>query len=342
MPAGDLVRWEGVSKAFEGPSGRVTALDQVTLGVRPGEILGIVGRSGAGKSTLIRTVNRLEAVDAGRVWFDGAEVGTLDRPNLKALRRRIGMIFQNFALVGSVTVAQNIALPLRLHGIDGREAKNRVDRFLALVGLTEKARAYPAQLSGGQKQRVAIARALALEPDLLLSDEATSALDPETKESILDLLQQINRDLGITIVLITHELSVVQRVAHRVAVMESGRVVEHGDLAEVFIRPKHPFTQPLLRGFWHDEVAPVVDQAVGPGRRFVLSYSGSGSTQPALAEVAREFGLRPNILGGLVTTLGGQPFGRLVVQMDGEVEAALDHLRARGVHVEEAGHGLDR
>jgi D-methionine transport system ATP-binding protein len=341
LPAGnsELVRWDAVTKVFEGGGGRVTALDAVTLGVNRGEILGILGRSGAGKSTLIRTVNHLEVPTGGHVWFDGTDVGALDRKGLKALRRRVGMIFQHFALVGSVTVAQNIALPLRLHGLSRKETSARVARFLDLVGLTDKAKAYPAQLSGGQKQRVAIARALALEPDLLLSDEGTSALDPETKESILDLLKHINQTLGITIVLITHELSVVQRVADRIAVMKDGQVIEQGPLVQVFTKPVHPFTKSLLKGFWHDQVGEVVDQAVGPGRRFVLSYSGAGSTEPALAELAQKFGLKPNILGGLVTTLAGQPFGRLVIQLDGNVEPALAHLRSKGIDVEEASDG---
>ena len=326
MPLGDpaLVRFENVTRIFPGPGGGVRALAGVDLEVGRGEIFGILGRSGAGKSTLIRCVNALERPDAGRVLFDGTDLAGLSPPALKAARKRMGMIFQHFNLVKTATVGDNVALPLRLHGVPKAEVKARVARFLDLVALTEKTRSYPAQLSGGQKQRVAIARALALEPDLLLSDEATSALDPETKESILELLKRINRTMGITVVLITHELSVVQAVCDRVAVLDAGVIAEAGPLFSVFTQPQSPLTRSLLRGFWHDQIPDAVTRAVGPGRRFVFSYTGDATVKPAVAELVEKFHLRPNILGGVVTQLGDEPFGRLVVQLEGpRVEEAL-------------------
>jgi D-methionine transport system ATP-binding protein len=274
------------------------------------------------------------------VWFDGQELQGLRRPALRAVRRRIGTIYQHFHLVKTANVWENVALPLRLHGLPRREVVPRVDRFLNLVGLSDKAKAYPAQLSGGQKQRVAIARALAGEPELLLSDEGTSALDPETKESILDLLRQIHRQLGITIVLITHELSVIQAVCHRVAIMDAGRIIESGSVEAVFSHPEQALTKSFLRQFWHDRLA---DDTVGqpaPGRRFVLSYSGESALRPALAEAAQRFGVRPNILSGVVTRLGDAPFGRLVIQIDEPADGALAFLRETGVQVEEVFHEL--
>lgn len=311
-------------------------MDGISLEIARGDIFGILGRSGAGKSTLIRCINALERPDTGRVLFDGLDLATLKPGALKVARKRMGMIFQHFNLVKTASVAENVALPLRLHGVPRGEVKARVARFLDLVGLSDKTLSYPAQLSGGQKQRVAIARALALEPDLLLSDEATSALDPETKDSILELLKKINRDLGITVVLITHELSVVQAVCDRVAVLDAGTIVESGPLFSVFTQPRSPLTRSLLKGFWHDQIPDAVIRAVGPGRRFVFSYTGAATVKPAVADLVERFHLRPNILGGVVTQLGDEPFGRLVVQLEGpRVDDALEHLRREGVAIEE-------
>jgi len=342
LPLGEppLVRFENVTRVFPGPGGGVRAMDGVNLEVNRGEIFGILGRSGAGKSTLIRSINALERPDSGRVWFDGVDLASLAPRALKAARKRMGMIFQHFNLVKTATVGENVALPLRLHGVGKAEVRARVTRFLDLVGLTDKAKSYPAQLSGGQKQRVAIARALALEPDLLLSDEATSALDPETKDSILDLLKQINRTMGITVVLITHELSVVQAICDRVAVLDAGTIAEVGPLFSVFTHPQSPLTRAILRGFWHDQIPAEVLRGVGPGRRFVFSYTGPATVKPAVADLVERFHLRPNILGGVVTQLGEAPFGRLVVQIEGpQVDEALEFLRREGVAIEEVTDG---
>jgi len=342
LPLGNpaLVRFEGVSRVFPGPGGGVRALDGVDLEVQRGEIFGILGRSGAGKSTLIRSVNALERPDSGRVVWDGVDLATLKPADLKGARKRMGMIFQHFNLVKTATVGENVALPLRLHGVPRAEVKARVAKFLDLVGLAEKAKSYPAQLSGGQKQRVAIARALALEPDLLLSDEATSALDPETKDSILALLKQINRTMGITVILITHELSVVQAICDRVAVLDDGKIVEVGPLFSVFTHPQSSLTRSILKGFWHDQIPEIVTRSVGPGRRFVFSYTGEATVKPAVADLVERFHLRPNILGGVVTQLGEAPFGRLIVQIDGpRVDEALEALRRDGLVIEEVVDG---
>src|SRR4051794_29550062 len=248
VPAEPIIRLDGVAKVF--PSRRdsvaVAALDGVDLTVTRGSVLGVIGRSGAGKSTLIRLVNGLEKPSSGRVIVDGAEISALPERELRHARRSIGMIFQHFNLLSSRTAAHNIALPLEVAGYDKSAICDRVDELLDLVGLSDKRDRYPAELSGGQKQRVGIARALATKPKVLLSDEATSALDPETTRSILDLLVRINRELGLTILLITHEMAVIRSIAREVAVIDGGSIVEQGDVFDLFTRPQHPVTRSFL------------------------------------------------------------------------------------------------
>ncbi|RJF86222.1 methionine ABC transporter ATP-binding protein [Sphingomonas cavernae] len=239
-----VIEFRDVQKRFA--SNAEPALAGVTLSVMRGEIFGVIGQSGAGKSTLVRLINALERPGAGTVSVDGIDVASLDADGLRRLRRRIGMIFQNFGLLSSRTVAQNVAFPLRLAGTGRSEIDTRVDELLARVGLTEHAHKYPAQLSGGQKQRVGIARALATRPEVLLCDEATSALDPETTRSVLTLLKELNAELGLTIVLITHEMEVVRRVCDRVAVLETGRVVETGTVGDIFSNTAHEATRRML------------------------------------------------------------------------------------------------
>ncbi len=235
-----------IAKRFDASA--TPALDGVSLSIARGEVFGVIGPSGAGKSTLIRLINVLERSSAGRVEVDGVDVAALLPKDLRALRRRIGMIFQNFGLLSSRTVADNVAFPLKLAGVPAAERKTRVAELLDRVGLADHAAKYPAQLSGGQKQRVGIARALATGPDILLSDEATSALDPEATRSVLALLRQLNQELGLTIVLITHEMDVVRAVCDRVAVLEQGRVVESGRVDTVFAEARHAATQRMLAG----------------------------------------------------------------------------------------------
>lgn len=321
VPAEPIIRLEQVAKVFPSrrESAAVPALDGVDLAVTRGSVLGVIGRSGAGKSTLIRLVNGLEKPSSGRVLVDDAEISALPERELRHARRSIGMIFQHFNLLSSRTAAQNVALPLEVAGYDRKAIRERVDELLDLVGLSDKRDRYPAELSGGQKQRVGIARALATKPKVLLSDEATSALDPETTRSILDLLARINAELGLTILLITHEMAVIRSIAHEVAVIERGRIVEWGDVFDLFTRPQHPVTRsflddeagralpPHLAGRLRPE-GTIRDQAV-----VRIVFRGPHATDPVLARLAREEGIEANILSGAVDEIAGQPFGTLVV-----------------------------
>ncbi len=240
------VRFINLGKTYQGKQGPVEALSTIDLAVQRGEIFGIIGRSGAGKSSLIRTINRLEQPSSGRVLIDQADIGDFNEDTLVELRRRIGMIFQHFNLMSAKTVWQNVELPLKVAGVPKEQRARKVAQLLELVGLQDKHKAYPAQLSGGQKQRVGIARALVHDPAILLCDEATSALDPETTQSILGLLREINQRLGLTIVLITHEMAVIRDICHRVVVLEQGRIVEQGPVWQVFGDPQHKVSKTLL------------------------------------------------------------------------------------------------
>lgn len=329
-----MIRLQGVTKRFRSAAGERTALDGVDLEIAAGEVFGVVGRSGAGKSTLVRTINRLERPDAGRVFVDGQEITALAPAELRAARRRIGMIFQHFNLLNAKTVAENVAFPLRLEGRRGAELDRRVAELLERLGLAEHARKHPAQLSGGQKQRVGIARALATEPKVLLCDEATSALDPETTEDILTLLDQLNRELGLTIVLITHQMEVVRRVCDRVAVMKDGRVAEQGATADVFLHPHHETTRAMLAEGEEAFDASVVP----PGARLAkLTFRGAATYEPELSRVARSVGVDYSILSGRISRIRGEPYGQLTVAFTGgDAEAAVARLTDRGVRVEAA------
>jgi D-methionine transport system ATP-binding protein len=329
-----MIRLEGVTKRYRSAAGERTALDAVDLNVGRGEVFGVVGRSGAGKSTLIRTINLLERPDAGRVLVDGADVTRLAPAELRAARRRIGMIFQHFNLLNAKTIAGNVAFPLELEGRPRAEIDRRVADLLERLGLAEHARKHPVQLSGGQKQRVGIARALACEPKVLLCDEATSALDPETTEDILTLLDGLNRELGLTIVLITHQMEVVRRVCDRVAVLKDGRVVEQGGTADVFLHPQHAATRAMLA-----EGEEGFDTSVVPagGRIARLTFRGGATYEPELSRVARSTGADYSILSGRISRIRGEPYGQLVVAFTGgDAEAAMTQLAQRGVTVEAA------
>ena len=329
-----MIRLEGVTKRFRSAAGERVALDGVDLTVAAGQVFGVVGRSGAGKSTLIRAINLLERPDEGRVTVDGQEITALSPAELRAARRRIGMIFQHFNLLNAKTIAENVAFPLRLEGRPPAEVDRRVTGLLEQLGLTEHARKHPAQLSGGQKQRVGIARALATGPTVLLCDEATSALDPETTDDILSLLDQLNRELGLTIVLITHQMEVVRRVCDRVAVLKDGRVVEEGATADVFLHPKHAATRAMLA-----EGEEAFDASLAPvgGRLAKLTFRGGWTYEPELSRVARSVGVDYSILSGRISRIRGEPYGQLVVAFTGgDAEAAVAQLSARGVVVEAA------
>jgi D-methionine transport system ATP-binding protein len=331
-----MIRLEGVTKRYRSAAGERMALDAVDLTVERGQVFGVVGRSGAGKSTLIRTINRLETPDAGRVFVGDQEITALNPAELRAARRRIGMIFQHFNLLNAKTIEENVAFPLRLEGRPGGEVERRTAELLERLGLAEHAKKYPAQLSGGQKQRVGIARALACGPEVLLCDEATSALDPETTDDILSLLDGLNRELGLTIVLITHQMEVVRRVCDRVAVLKDGRLVEEGETADVFLHPKSPVTQAMLA---EGEGGETYDASVVPvgGRVAKLTFRGGSTYEPELSRVARSVGVDYSILSGRISRIRGEPYGQLVVAFTGgDADAAISQLTARGVTVEAA------
>ena len=332
-----MIRLDGVTRRYRSAAGERVALDGVDLEIGKGQVFGVVGRSGAGKSTLIRTINLLERPDAGRVFVGDQEITALRPADLRAARRRIGMIFQHFNLLNAKTIEQNVAFPLRLEGRPEVEIRTRTADLLERLGLAEHAKKHPAQLSGGQKQRVGIARALACGPDVLLCDEATSALDPETTDDILSLLDGLNRELGLTIVLITHQMEVVRRVCDRVAVLKDGRLVEEGATADVFLHPKSPVTQAMLA---EGEGGETYDASVVPvgGRVAKLTFRGGSTYEPELSRVARSMGVDYSILSGRISRIRGEPYGQLVVAFTGgDADAAMAQLTARGVTVESLG-----
>jgi D-methionine transport system ATP-binding protein len=338
-PSPSILRLSGVSKRF----GAHAALSDIDLAVEPGEILGLIGRSGAGKSTLIRCINGLERPDAGTVAIEGREIQHLSESALKPVRRRIGMVFQHFNLLANRTAAENVELPLRIAGRPKAERQARVRDLLQLVGLAGREDHYPAQLSGGQKQRVGIARALAAEPALLLSDEATSALDPETTEQILGLLADINRRLGLTILLITHEMDVVRRIAGRVVVLENGRIAESGETWAVFADPQASVTKSLL-GHEATGLPPGLVLAPGPGGEALLrlDVGGENAGAPLLSELGLRFGAAARLVAGGIEPVGGVPVGRLFVGLTParpeDLEPILAHLSASTIRTEFLGH----
>jgi D-methionine transport system ATP-binding protein len=333
-----VIEIEAVGKTFRSARGETVALSDVSLRISPREVFGVIGPSGAGKSTLIRLINCLERPDTGRVVVGGDTVSALDPAALRAYRRRVGMIFQHFGLLSSRTAAGNVAYPLELAGgLTRSEIRARVKEALDRVGLADQARKFPAQLSGGQKQRVGVARALVTRPDILLCDEATSALDPESTRSLLELIAQLNRELGLTVVLITHEMDVVRRVCDRVAVLDAGKVVETGAVADVFLQPQHPVTQQLVREADPQDPAENL-AAVAAGQRVVrLTYRGQTVGDPILAQVARETGVDFSILSGRVSRIKDMPYGQLTVAMaGGDIDLAIRRFEAAQIIVEAA------
>lgn len=345
--------FEGVRKHYPGTgTGRsagepVHALQALSFEVARAEVFGIIGRSGAGKSSLVRCLNLLNRPTSGQVLVGGRDLMQLSDAELRTARRDIGMVFQHFNLLSSRTVFDNAALPLEMAGMSADDIKKRVDPLLDLVGLSALRDRYPAQISGGQKQRVGIARALASHPKVLLSDEATSALDPETTRSILDLLRKVNRELGLTVVLITHQMQVIKQIADRVAVIDGGEIAELGPVIDVFTRPQQAITRSLI-----DEIVPqqlpesvavrvnALAAQLAPGqqgRLLRLSYAGESAYQPILSHLIRELGLDLSILHGQIDEIQEQTFGSLAVFASGDaakIDAAVDHLRATGVQVQ--------
>ena len=314
------VVFEGIGKTYTSSAGSVQALQDISLDIPAGAIYGIIGRSGAGKSSLLRTINRLEKPTGGRVLVDGEDIGGYDDDTLVALRRRVGMIFQHFNLLSAKTVWGNVALPLIVAGVPRRQIEDRVAEVLALVGLEDKRDTYPSRLSGGQKQRVGIARALVHHPEILLCDEATSALDPETTLAILQLLKDINRRLNLTIVLITHEMSVIREICDHVVVLEQGSMVESGPVWRVFGNPQHAATRALLQPLHRDipeDVAKRLRLEADPARRedaiIALSYTGEGGLEPDIAAIAAAIGAPVRLLQSSLDRIDGHVHGRLLV-----------------------------
>ncbi|WP_151717318.1 methionine ABC transporter ATP-binding protein [Gemmobacter serpentinus] len=329
------VRFEGLGKTYTSSAGEVQALSDINLEIEAGEIYGIIGRSGAGKSSLLRSINRLESPSEGRVLVDGEDIAGLNEAGLIRLRRRIGMIFQHFNLLASKTVRENVALPLLIAGVPKDEAATRVAEVLKLVGLEGKEDTYPSRLSGGQKQRVGIARALVNRPEILLCDEATSALDPETTLSILRLLRDINRRLGLTIILITHEMSVIREVCHRVLVLERGQIVETGPVWQVFARPQHDATQallaPLKRDLPADLAARLRPRAESLTDLHVVELTFAGEAAPDLAALSAAINGPVRLVQAAVERIEGHAIGRLVVLLPGRADLARLPLAARSL-----------
>jgi D-methionine transport system ATP-binding protein len=332
-----VIEFQNVHKTYRVAGKDIPALHPTNLTIENGQVFGLIGHSGAGKSTLLRLINRLENSSGGKIIVDGEEVTALDASGLRRFRQQVGMIFQHFNLLASKTVADNVALPLTLAGeLSRRDIDQRVAELLARVGLSDHANKYPAQLSGGQKQRVGIARALATKPKILLCDEATSALDPQTTASVLQLLAEINRELKLTIVLITHEMDVIRRVCDQVGVMDAGVIVEQGSVAEVFLHPKHPTTKRFVQEDEHvDESEQRDDFAHVPGRIVRLTFQGEATYAPLLGTVARETGVDYSILAGRIDRIKDVPYGQLTLAVTGgDMEAAFARFTAADVHME--------
>lgn len=332
-----MIRLEHISKRFVGPSDAVDALKDVSVHVEKGDIYGIIGFSGAGKSTLLRMVNRLEQPDAGTVTVDGRELTKLSKADLRQVRRKIGMVFQQFNLLESKTVFQNVAIPLILEGIPKDKIAERVREVLHIVELDDKRDTYVSQLSGGQKQRVGIARALATDPAILLCDEATSALDPKTTESILGLLKRINREMGVTILLITHQMQVIQMICNKVAVMENGQIVEQGTVLEVFSQPRAPVTQEFVRTVINDQIPEsILDLLQTETRHYVverLKFIGTSVKKPVISQVCHIDSVEVNILGATVQELQESVMCIFILQLFG----ADDKLLQAEAQIDEAG-----
>lgn len=336
-----MIVLRNVSKLFHARSGLVTAVDNVSLQVEQGQIYGIIGYSGAGKSTLIRLLNGLEKPTSGSVMVAGQDIAQASGEALRQARLKISMVFQHFNLLWSRTVSENIAFSLQIAGAPKAVIQRRVQELIELVGLNGKEQAYPSQLSGGQKQRVGIARALANSPDVLLCDEATSALDPQTTDAILDLLLDINRQLKLTIVLITHEMHVVRKICHRVAVMEAGRIVEEGEVLSVFTHPQQPITRQFVKQTSEYSSADtpfnaeLVDAAAGAVLK--LTFVGQNTRQPIVGELTLKYALPFNILHGKMTQTANGTFGELWLQVPAsgtQLESILSDLHAHAISTE--------
>ncbi|MCP3740567.1 methionine ABC transporter ATP-binding protein [Rossellomorea sp. BNER] len=340
-----MIKISNVKKVFTSKSGSIQAVSDVNLDIQDGEIFGVIGYSGAGKSTLIRMLNGLEVPTDGSIDVNGQLVSQIKGAKLRQARQRISMIFQHFNLLWSRTVKDNISFPLEIAGVSKVERKRRVEELIELVGLEGRGDAYPSQLSGGQKQRVGIARALANNPEVLLCDEATSALDPQTTDSILELLVDINKRLGLTIVLITHEMHVIRKICHRVAVMEDGRVVEKGNVLDVFKSPQQTITKKFVGEVSEpEETKETIEHLLEnypSGKVIKLTFVGESAGQPVVTSLIRNFELEVNILQGKISQTQNGAYGTLFLHVNGSEEEehkAVDFLREQSVQVEVMTH----
>jgi D-methionine transport system ATP-binding protein len=336
-----MIELRNVSKTFERKGMKIDALHDIHLRVEKGDILGIIGYSGAGKSTLLRMVNALETPTQGEVIINGESLNTYNEKQLRLIKKDIGMIFQHFNLLHSKTVFQNVAIPLILSGKNNEFIRRRVAELLDFVQLGDRARSFPDELSGGQKQRVGIARALATNPSILLCDEATSALDPQTTGQILSLLKRINREYHITIIVITHEMSVIQKICNKVAVMECGTIVEQGPVIGLFGHPTHPATVNFVRTVIQDSLPGHLQDAwpANPdSRRLRLEFVGQAASRPIIYELIKNYDLEINILYASMSEIQDNILGFMMVQLNGDRqqnELAIAHLRAAGVEIQE-------
>lgn len=335
-----MIEFQNVKKVYKTKKQTVEALKGINLTVEKGDIFGVVGYSGAGKSTLIRLVNLLEHPSDGQVIVGGKDLTKLNPKELRAEKKKIGMIFQHFNLLNSKTVFDNIAMPLVLSGTPSKEIKERVGELLEFVGLSSKARSYPEQLSGGQKQRIGIARALATNPSILLCDEATSALDPQTTSAVLQLLKKINKEYNITILLITHEMSVIREICNKVAVMEGGRVVEQGSVFEVFAKPQTDIAKNFVRTVIHDEIPQSFLKNTGSYIPIIwkINFIGTTSGNPLLSTISKKFDVHLSVLSANISEIQETPFGNLIIEVTGnknEVDKAYQYIKDEGILVQE-------
>lgn len=327
-----MIRLEQVSKTFKLKNHSVEALKNINLTIEDGSIYGIIGSSGAGKSTLVRCLNLLEHPTAGKVYMDDIELTNLSAGALRKERRRIGMVFQQFNLLAQRNALKNVTYPLEISGVPAKEARNRAMELLKLVGLEDRMYSFPSQLSGGQKQRVAIARALATDPKYLLCDEATSALDPATTNAILDLLKEINESLGVTIIVITHEMRVVEKICTQVAVLNDGEVVESGDVKEVFLSPKNPITRDMIYP------KQKYDNRSFQGTVLRIAFGGQSSTEPIVAKLVLKCQAPVNILGASTEDIGGKAYGQMLLEFPKDervLQEGKKYLDSIGVYYEE-------
>lgn len=331
-----MIEVKNLVKVYDTKKGSVTGVDDVSLKVEKGEIYGIVGYSGAGKSSLLRCLNLLEKPTSGEVFIEGVELTSLGKGDLRKSRLKIGMIFQHFHLVSAKTVSENITFALKAAGTPKTEINERVLELLHMVGLSDKKDVYPAQLSGGQKQRVGIARALANNPTVLLCDEATSALDPSTTRSILSLLKKINRELGITIVLITHEMEVVKTICDRMAVMQDGKIIEEGNVYDVFANPQEPLTKDFVNSILQFEL-PERLMKEREGKLIKIYFQGEIAEQGVISDVFQKFKVSGNILHGKIEYIQEIPLGIFIMEVSGEtleIDRAIDYIAARTRNLE--------